>query len=103
MFLQLTDDHMIFEKRKGYIKSKFIELNDELNIVMTNSRYSSFSKVTQITVKFENGYTAPLTESTTIIVNGIHSSCFCDPVELIGFQGPNEQHSLQFIPNISVF
>ena len=102
MFLQLTDDHMIFERRKGYIKSKFIDLYDELNIVVINSGYSSFSKVTKITIKYETGFTAPLTESTTIIVNGIHSSCFCDPVELLDYKVlSQEKYSLQFINNFS--
>jgi hypothetical protein len=86
MFLILTADHLIFEKKKGYIKARYIELNDELNIINTNDGRSLFSRVTRIGVKIETGFTAPLTGSTTIIVNGIHASCFCDHVLLIGYE-----------------
>jgi hypothetical protein len=37
---------------------------------------SLFSKVYKISVHIENGFIAPLTESGTIIVNGIHASCY---------------------------
>ena len=71
---------MIFEKTKGYVHARSIELNDELNILLKSNQSSFFSKVTRINLIIENGLTAPLTESGTIIVNGIHASCYavCD-------------------------
>ena len=64
-------------KSKGYIQAKSIKLNDELNIIVFTKNVSSyFSKVVKISVKVERGFIAPLTESGTLIINGIHVSCY---------------------------
>jgi hypothetical protein len=70
----LTANHLIFEKNKGYIRAEYINLNDEFQV--SNGTLLSFSKVTSINQLVENGFIAPLTESGSLIVNGIHASCF---------------------------
>ena len=76
MSIVLTENHLIYERQKGYIKAKYIEINDELNIISTENSTSSFSRVKSVEMKVEEGFTAPLTESGTLIVNGIHASCY---------------------------
>ncbi len=71
----MTPDHLIYEKKQGYIKAQNIKMNDQLNIQFNNGS-SSFSRVVKINFEMKNGYIAPLTESGTLIVNGVKASCY---------------------------
>ena len=72
--LTLTENHLIYEKTKGYLKAKYVKLGDELQVLMNGT--FSFSQVISMIHQFENGFIAPLTESGNLVVNGIHASCY---------------------------
>lgn len=74
--ITLSGNHLIYEKKKGYLKAEYIKLNDELQVLMTNNRSLDFSKVILIKEKVEYGFIAPLVESGNLMVDGIHASCY---------------------------
>jgi hypothetical protein len=66
----LTPNHLIFTKENDFIQAKQVKIGQT---ILTMKEYS---KVTNISNHIEKGFIAPLTESGTLIVNGIHTSCY---------------------------
>ncbi len=75
-FITLTQNHLIFEKTKGYIKAEYIKFKDELQVLMSNNGSKAFSKVISIKEKIEAGWIAPLVDSGHLLVDGILASCY---------------------------
>lgn len=76
--ISLTGTHLINVVGKGYVKAASISIGDRLRIYSDQDREFKEFKVAKIDFDFKSGFTAPLTQSGTILVNNIDSSCYAE-------------------------
>ena len=67
---------MINIKNKGYIKASTVKVGDVMRVYSADKLIDA--EIIEIEIEIKQGYTAPLTESGTILVNDIHSSCYAE-------------------------
>eukprot|EP00548_Thalassiothrix_antarctica_P001558 CAMPEP_0194130936 /NCGR_PEP_ID=MMETSP0152-20130528/1828_1 /TAXON_ID=1049557 /ORGANISM="Thalassiothrix antarctica, Strain L6-D1" /LENGTH=514 /DNA_ID=CAMNT_0038825575 /DNA_START=194 /DNA_END=1735 /DNA_ORIENTATION=- len=74
--LEISENHMIFVKEKGFIPASMVKIGDELtnNVIVTDIKY----------VTTTTGIYAPFTPSGVLIVNGVLASNF------VAFQNSNK-------------
>lgn len=76
--ISLTSSHLIYESQKGYVKASDIQKGDELRMYSNIEKEFRIFKVNRIDYEVKEGYIAPLTNHGTILVNGIHTSCYAE-------------------------
>ncbi len=63
---------------KGFVKAASVQLHNKLRIYSDKSLQIVDSPVINIEKHVQQGYTAPLAETGTILVNNIDASCYAD-------------------------
>lgn len=77
--LFVTEDHMLFcSSGKDYIPAKFVRSLETIYVDGSMVR----SEILQRDVVRKTGVFAPLTESGSLLVSGVHASCFASPSKL---------------------
>lgn len=74
--ISLTGGHLIKIKNKGYIKASTAKIGDVMSVYSNEELIDT--EIIEIEIETKQGYTAPLTESGTILVNDVHSSCYAE-------------------------
>lgn len=76
--ISLTSSHLIYVQTKGYINAAKVQIGDVLQ--QYSPEYNSLIdfKVAKIEFDFKKGFTAPLTDHGTLLVNNIHASCYAE-------------------------
>ncbi len=69
---------MINIKNKGYVKASTVEVGDVMSVYSEEKESLIDSEIVEIQHELKKGYTAPLTESGTILANNIHASCYAE-------------------------
>ena len=69
----MTESHLININQKGFIKAADVQIGDEM--IAHNSQNV---KVVKIETEVKEGFTAPLTQEGTILVNDILVSCYAE-------------------------
>ena len=69
----MTESHLININKKGFIKAADVQIGDEM--IAHNSQNV---KVVKIETEIKEGFTAPLTQEGTILVNDILVSCYAE-------------------------
>jgi hypothetical protein len=65
-------------KNKGYVKASTVEVGDVMSVYSEEKESLIDSEIVEIQHELKKGYTAPLTESGTILANNIHASCYAE-------------------------
>lgn len=62
----------------GFIKANKVKIGDTVQVYCTKSNKLIDKEITKIENEFKRGYVAPMTQSGTILVNQIYSSCYAE-------------------------
>ena len=76
--ISLTSSHLIYVKEKGFIKAASVNVGDHLQIYSEKTKRLTDFKVSRINYELKRGYIAPLTNQGTLLVNGVHASCYAE-------------------------
>lgn len=75
--ISLTSTHLIkLDERGGYVSAGSIKLGDMLRIYSKKEATFVNFEVKRIEFEMKMGFTAPLTQEGTILVNGVDASCY---------------------------
>ena len=76
--ISLSSSHLLFTKEAGYVNAVKVKLGDTLRHYSVDKQEFVDLKVTSIRFELKRGYTAPLTNEGTILVNNIDASCYAE-------------------------
>ena len=76
--ISLSSSHLVFTKEAGYTNAVKVKLGDTLRHYSVDKQEFVDLKVTSIRFELRRGYTAPLTNEGTILVNNIDASCYAE-------------------------
>ena len=74
--ISLSANHLINVKNLGYIHASKVKIGDILRSYSDEKQAFKDLIVSSIKFEFKTGYTAPLTNEGTVLVNGIDASCY---------------------------
>lgn len=74
--ISLTSTHLLNVLERGYVSAGSIHVGERLRVYSAERHAFDELKVERIEFDMKTGFSAPLTQAGTILVNGVDSSCY---------------------------